>query len=133
MDLYKLIEFNNELTKNGYKLTNWGVRKKTDTTCPYTSIYLDDTCIEHSKIIDEKIKEGVWKIDERKNPKKNLMGCYEFKHLLEKINDGKYVTMGQMISIMVMKGLLRKGTKDIILLKYKLLVKSLLDLQYQDK
>ena len=111
MDLYKLIEFNNELTKNGYILTTWGIRKETDKTCPYRYLDLNDTCIEYSKIIDEKIKEGVWKIDERKNPTKNLVCCYAFKHKLEKINDGKYLTEGQMISIMVMKGLLRKWTK----------------------
>ena len=119
MDLNKLLEFNKELNKNGYKLTNYGIRKETDQGYKfgtddwrkYFKIDLNDTCIEYSNIIDEKIKEGVWEIDERKNPKKNLWSCYGFKHKLEKLNNGKYLTEGQMISIMVMKGLLRKWTK----------------------
>ena len=117
MDVNRLIQWTKELNKNGYKLTMFGVRKETDPT-PCSSIYLDDKCIEYNKIIDEKIKDGTFKIDERKNPTKKLWTCYGFKHKLEKINNGKYLTEGQIIAIMAMKGLLRdyKQYDDCIIL-----------------
>ncbi len=129
MDFDKLNRFNTKLAEHGYVLTNNGILKRDDPhNIPDTNIIMDNNFVAMCKLLDEKQEEGVLVVDTRKNPRTNIMACYGFKHTAARLSkDNIYTSVGQMLSIMIMKDMLydwKVGNRDCIV-KLKLDKKSL--------